>query len=152
MTRLAIIVALLAFVSSASANERPAPRQIVLWRAVPHVSTWLQIGMCEQPKRGISWHDTTNDTQRYRSIDWHGGLPNYPGGLGFLKSNWTNFRPFSARHITLMSDATPVQQLQAAERIYQHFAAIGGSGYGATVWVCHQVIGWYGFNADGSWR
>lgn len=135
---------------------RPAPRaahalNVKGWP--PHASTWLKIAACEQPKRGISWTDLKTDQQRFHAIAWHQTYNySFPGGLGFTRLNWTDFRPHSARHIALMSDATPAQQLWAAERIYQHFARQHGTGYAATVWDCHRIIGWYGFNADGSWR
>lgn len=127
---------------------RPAPRDAhtaaVPAGYPPHWRTWIEIGRCEQPSRdgsgwhGIAWKQTYNHS--------------FPGGLGFTRLNWTQFRPHSARHIALMSDATPVQQLWAAERIYQHFARTHSTGYAATVWDCHENIGWYGFNEDGSWR
>lgn len=119
---------------------RPAPR--VETRDVPagyppHWRTWIRIGRCEQPSRdGGGWH----------GIAWHQAYNySFPGGMGFTRLNWTMFRPKSARHIELMSDATPVQQLWAAERIYQHFARNHSPRYAATVWDCHTVVGFYGF-------
>lgn len=107
----------------------------------PNYRAWLRIGMCEQPKPGISWHDVDTDAERIRAINWRGGLPNYPGGLGLTRLNWTTFRPPSAKHIALMSDASIQQQLWAAERLWR-WAERTYPGYGFTAWECSRVIGW----------
>ena len=141
---------------NAYGNERPAPRHgiTVMSRHLSivdisrqnhwprHWRTWLRIGMCEQPKRGISWHDVKTDKQRIRSIAWHQTYnSSFPGGLGLTRLNWTDFRPRSARHIDLMSNATPIQQLWAAERLWQ-WAERTYPGAGFTAWECSRVIGW----------
>ena len=108
----------------------------------PHFRTWLRIGMCEQPKRGISWHDVKTDKDRIRSIAWTQNYNHsFPGGLGFTRQNWTDFRPHSARHIDLMSDASIAQQLWAAERLWR-WAERTYPTNGHTAWVCSFTIGW----------
>ena len=47
-----------------------------------------------------------------------------------------------------MSDATPLEQLWACERIYQFYTKIGGPRYGASVWDANKTIGFYGFEPD----
>jgi hypothetical protein len=108
----------------------------------PHFRTWLRIGMCEQPKRGISWHDVKTDKDRLRSIAWKQNYNHsFPGGLGFTRQNWTDFRPHSARHIDLMSDASIAQQLWAAERLWR-WAERTYPTNGHTAWECSYTIGW----------
>jgi hypothetical protein len=98
--------------------------------------------MCEQPKRGISWHDVKTDKDRIRSIAWHQTYnSSFLGGQGFTRLNWTDFRPHSARHIDLMSDATIMQQLWASERLWR-WAERTYPGAGFTAWDCSRVIGW----------
>lgn len=159
-----IIVALFLYGQrEAYGSTRPAPRHGIVAMSnephgidtagwPPHWRTWLRIGMCEQPKRGISWMDVDTDVERFRSIAWHQTYNHsFAGGLGFTAQNWRDFRPHSARHIERMSDATPKQQLWAAERLYR-WAERTYPGAGQTAWDCHRIIGWYGFNKDGSWR
>ena len=153
-------------------SERPAPRhgihamsksetmrdmaQRLGWPK--HWRTWLRIGVCEQPKPGTDLYYIRTDRDRYRAIHWRNPGSRFPGGLGFTPLNWTQFRPPSALHLPTMNLATPTQQLWAAERIFQHYARLGGQRYGATVWECHDRIamgekfGWHGFNTDGTWR
>ena len=131
--------------SLAQGASRPAPSSVTTTQTQaypPHWRTWLRIGMCEQPKRGVSWHDVKTDKQRIRSIAWHQTYnSSFPGGLGFTRLNWTDFRPRSARHIDLMSNATPIQQLWAAERLWR-WAERTYPGAGFTAWDCSRVIGW----------
>jgi len=131
--------------SLAQGASRPAPSSVTTTQAQaypPHWRTWLRIGMCEQPKRGISWHDVKTDKQRIRSIAWHQTYnSSFPGGLGFTRLNWTDFRPRSARHIDLMSNASIVQQLWAAERLWR-WAERTYPTNGHTAWECSYVIGW----------
>ncbi len=141
---LACILVGLYSASLAQGASRPAPRYAL--RAVevypPHWRTWLRIGMCEQPKRGISWHDVKTDKQRIRSIAWHQTYnSSFPGGEGFTKLNWINFRPYSARYIDLMSNASIAQQLWGAERLWR-WAEGTYPGAGFTAWDCSRVIGW----------
>jgi len=118
----------------ASMNAHAASKKLP-----PHWKQWLQTCHAEQPKPGtyagrghwnnIWWHQTTNYT--------------YPGGCGFTQLNWDDFkRPGQPK---LMSDATPLEQVWACERIYQHYARIGGPAYGASVWDANKTIGFYGF-------
>lgn len=98
--------------------------------------------MCEQPKRGVSWHEVKTDKDRLRSIAWKQTYNHsFPGGLGFTRQNWIDFRPFSARNIELMSDATIVQQLWAAERLWR-WAERTYPTNGHTAWECSFTIGW----------
>jgi len=75
--------------SLAQGASRPAPHAAASTSAQaypPHWRTWLRIGMCEQPKRGISWHDVKTDKQRLRSIAWGQNYNHsFPGGLGLTR-------------------------------------------------------------------
>jgi hypothetical protein len=131
--------------SLAQGASRPAPHAAASTSAQaypPHWRTWLRIGMCEQPKRGISWHDVKTDKQRIQSIAWKQNYNHsFPGGLGFTRQNWTDFRPHSARNIELMSDASVAQQLWAAERLWR-WAERTYPTNGHTAWECSFTIGW----------
>jgi len=131
--------------SLAQGASRPAPsaaKSIVTQGYPPHWRTWLRIGMCEQPKRGVSWHDVKTDKQRIRSIAWKQNYNySFPGGLGLTRQNWDTFKPPSAKRIALMSDATVSQQLWAAERLWR-WAERTYPTNGHTAWVCSYVIGW----------
>jgi len=141
--------------SLAEGATRPAPKAIPATAAQsypPHWRTWLRIGMCEQPKRGISWHDVKTDKQRIRSIAWKQTYNHsFPGGLGFTRQNWDDFKPPSAKRIALMSDATIAQQLWAAERLWR-WAERTYPGNGHTAWVCSFTIGWTTSDPDDAIR
>ena len=118
----------------------------------PHFRTWLRIGMCEQPKRGISWHDVKTDKQRIRSIAWKQNYNHsFPGGLGLTRLNWDTFKPPSAKRIALMSDATIAQQLWAAERLWR-WAERTYPTNGHTAWECSYTIGWTTGNPNDALR
>ena len=109
-------------------------------RLPPHWKQWLQTCHAEQPKPG-----TTSTRGHWNNIWWTNRETNYTykGGCGFTQLNWDEFkRPGQPK---LMSDATPLEQVWACERIYQHYAAIGGPAYGASVWDANKTIGFYGF-------
>lgn len=155
LVALTIIAALLT-PALASAQTRPAPAlRADAWPPAgvpPHYRTWLRIGMCEQPKRGISWLDVRTDRQRWRSIAWRQEYNwSFLGGLGLTRLNWETFRPRSARHIPLMSRATPVQQLWAAERLWR-WAERTYPGAGFTAWECSRIIGWTTSDPDDALR
>jgi hypothetical protein len=124
---------LIVLVSAASAKPKRLP---------PHWKQWLQTCHAEQPKPGsyagrghwnnIWWHQTVNYT--------------YPGGCGFTQLNWDEFKRSGQPHY--MSQASPLEQVWACERIYQHYAKIGGPAYGASVWDANKTIGFYGFSED----
>lgn len=117
-----------------------------MWR------TLLRIGMCEQPKRGVSWHDVRTDWDRFHAIAWHQNYnAGFPGGMGMTITNWLDFRPPSAKHIPTANLATPKQQLWAAARLYA-WAEREYPGAGFTAWDCSRIIGFRGFNKDGSWK
>jgi hypothetical protein len=140
--------------SLAEGASRPAPRGALASVEVypPHYRTWLRIGMCEQPKRGISWIDVKTDKQRIRSIAWHQTYNySFAGGMGFTRLNWTDFRPRSARNIELMSGASVAQQLWAAERLWR-WAERTYPGAGFTAWDCSRVIGWTTSNPNDALR
>lgn len=108
----------------------------------PHWRTWLRIGMCEQPRRGVSWHDVDTDRERLRSIAWTQTYNySFAGGLGLTADNWRTFRPRSARHIESMHRATIAQQLWAAERLWR-WAELKYPTNGHSAWECSYVIGW----------
>lgn len=141
--------------SLAEGASRPAPSAATSTAAQaypPHWRTWLRIGMCEQPKRGISWHDVKTDKDRIRSIAWHQTYnSSFPGGLGFTRQNWTDSRPRSARNIELMSGATIAQQLWAAERLWR-WAERTYPTNGHTAWECSFTIGWTTGDPDDALR
>ena len=131
--------------SMAQGASRPAPHAASSSPFAgypPHFRTWLRIGMCEQPKRGISWHDVKTDKQRLRSIAWKQNYNHsFPGGLGLTLANWDTFKPPSAKRIALMSDASIAQQLWAAERLWR-WAERTYPTNGHTAWECSYTIGW----------
>lgn len=122
---------------------REAPRATTAQKSwPPNWRTWLRIGMCEQPKRGISWHDVNTDAERFASLAWHQTYNHgFPGAMGMTRQNWRDFRPHSARHIDLASNATPAQQLWAAERLWR-WAERTYPTNGHSAWECSYVIGW----------
>ena len=131
--------------SLAQGASRPAPSAATSTAFAgfpPNFRTWLRIGMCEQPKRGISWHDVKTDKDRIRSIAWTQNYNHsFPGGLGFTRQNWIDFRPRSARNIELMNSASIAQQLWAAERLWR-WAERTYPTNGHTAWECSFTIGW----------
>jgi hypothetical protein len=128
--------------SLAQGATRPAPRaahQTTANVLPPHWRQWLDTCHAEQPRPGtyagrgrwnnIWWHQTTNST--------------YKGGCGFTQQNWDEHKRRGQPRY--MSDASPLEQLWACERIYSHYARIGGPAYGASVWDANDAIGFYGF-------
>ena len=110
----------------------------------PHWQQWIKTFRAEQPAtlpgytgnrwKGIAWEQTTNYT--------------YKGGGGFTQSNWDQHkRPGQPKY---MSDASPLEQLWAAERIYRFYLRQSGSHrYAATVWDANRnILGWYGFTEE----
>ena len=141
--------------SLAQGATRPAPHvatSSAFSGFPPHYRTWLRIGMCEQPKRGISWHDVKTDKQRIRSIAWRQTYNySFAGGLGFTTQNWDDFKPYSARNIDRMSDASIAQQLWAAERLWR-WAERTYPTNGHTAWDCSFTIGWTTSDPDDALR
>ena len=141
--------------SLAQGATRPAPHvatSSAFSGFPPHYRTWLRIGMCEQPKRGISWHDVKTDKQRIRSIAWKQNYNySFAGGLGFTTQNWDDFKPYSARNIDRMSDANIAQQLWAAERLWR-WAERTYPTNGHTAWDCSFTIGWTTSDPDDALR
>lgn len=141
---IASTIACLALIQPVTAlAERPAPRAKKQHHKhlPPHWKQWLKTCHAEQPKPGgkgkwgrVWWTQTHNYT--------------YKGGCGFTQANWdAHKRPGQPKY---MSDASPLEQLWACERIYQHYARIGGPAYGASVWDANETIGFYGFAEDAS--
>ena len=105
------------------------------------IETALKIGKCEQPSgrpgkwAGINWKNETNYS--------------FKGGLGMTNLLWDEFKlkgyPEDAHQ------ATPMQQITAAWRFYR-WAERTYPGWGFTGWECSEMIGFYGFNADGTWK
>lgn len=145
LVSVALILLGLYSASLAQGASRPAPSAATSTVAdgyPPNWRTWLRIGMCEQPKRGISWHDVKTDKDRIRSIAWKQTYNHsFPGGLGFTRQNWDDFKPANAKRIVLMSDATIAQQLWAAERLWR-WAERTYPTNGHTAWECSFTIGW----------
>lgn len=153
VTTCVIVAAFIYGQREAYGAERPAPRHGIVamsnqTRVIdttgfpPNWRTWLRIGMCEQPKRGISWHDVDTDAERLRSIAWRQNYNSgFPGGLGFTRESWRMFRPHSARNIESMDRATIAQQLWAAERLWR-WAEREYPTNGHSAWECSYVIGW----------
>lgn len=124
------------------ADARPASDQLPpLWRQ------FVKTCRAEQPATlkgytgnrwmGVAWEQTTNYT--------------YKGGCGFTQANWdAHKRPGQPKY---MSDASPLEQLYAAYRIYRFYLIQSGSHrYAATVWDANRnILGWYGFT-DAQWK
>jgi len=153
-----IVCFLLALASPdwALSKTRPAPRHelkptvrpfypgikiLVYPRGLPpHWRQWLKTCRAEQPRPGtdesavwfgVWWNQTKNYT--------------YKGGCGFTQLNWGGHKRKGQPEY--MSDATPLEQLWACERIYQFYAKIGGPRYGASVWDANKSIGFFGFSS-----
>ena len=108
--------------------------------------------MCEQPKRGISWHDVRTDRQRIASIAWHQSYNwGYPGGMGFTRLNFLTFRLRRDRRYATMNLAPYVDQMWAAERLWR-WAEHTYPGRGYTAWDCSRVIGWTTSNPNDALR
>ena len=105
------------------------------------IETALKIGKCEQPSgrpgkwAGINWKNETNYS--------------FKGGLGMTNALWDEFK--LKGHPEDAHQATPMQQIVVAWRFYRWAeATYPGAGY--TGWECSKMIGFYGFNADGTWK
>jgi hypothetical protein len=127
--------------SLAEGATRPAPRatQYAAKALPPHWRQWLDTCHAEQPRPG-----TDAGVGRWGNIWWKQTKNyTYKGGCGFTQANWdAHKRKGQPRY---MSDATPLEQLWACERIYQFYAKIGGPAYGASVWDANDTLGFYGF-------
>ena len=128
-----IIGAFLVGQTNAHAHAAAPPRY---W-----VDTALKIGACEQPSgrvgkwAGVWWKNEKNYS--------------FLGGMGMTLLNWENFkRPGQPER---MSDATPIEQIWAAWRLYQ-WAEKTYPGYGWTAWDCDKTIGFRGFNRSNQWK
>jgi hypothetical protein len=110
----------------------------------PHWKQWVKTCRAEQPAtlrgykgnkwKGIAWHQTRNYT--------------YKGGCGFTQLNWDQHkRKGQPRY---MSDASPLEQLWACERIYTYYLKqLGSHRAAATVWAANKnILGWYGFTEE----
>jgi len=99
----------------------------------PHYMAFIKIAKCEQPSRdgggwhGIAWHQTYNYS--------------FAGGMGMTKLNWLDFK--TKKDPTLMSEASPVQQLWAAYRLYM-WAEKTYPGNGESAWDCSKLVGFTG--------
>ena len=110
----------------------------------PHWKQWVKTCRAEQPSTlagytgnkwmGVAWSQTRNHS--------------YLGGCGFTQANWdAHKRPGQPLY---MSNASPLEQLWAAERIYRYYLRQSGSHrYAATVWDANRnILGWYGFTKE----
>lgn len=108
----------------------------------PNASTWLRIFVCEQPKPGTDLSTIKTDADRFNAIAWHQTYNHsFAGGAGMTTQNWRDFRPYSARHINSMANASPAQQLWAAERLWR-WAERTYPTNGHSAWLCSYTIGW----------
>jgi hypothetical protein len=105
------------------------------------VDTALKIGACEQPSgrkgkwAGINWYQSHNHS--------------FKGGLGMTNVLWDIHKRKGQPED--MHQATPIEQVWASWRFYK-WADKTYPGYGHTGWVCSSMIGFRGFNSDGSWK
>lgn len=105
------------------------------------IETALKIGKCEQPSgrpgkwAGINWKNETNYS--------------FKGGLGMTNALWDEFK--LEGHPDDAHEATPMQQIAVAWRFYR-WAEATYPGYGYTGWECSKMIGFYGFNKNGTWK
>ena len=135
----------------AYAATRPAPvearRHVAASSLPPHYRTWIRIGVCEQPKRGTDLATVKTDADRFKSIAWKQNYNwSFPGGMGMTRQNWTTFRLPRDKHIPLMSQASLVSQLWAAERLWS-WANRKYPGNGWTAWpACARGMGWTSTN------
>lgn len=162
---LALMLASIYFVGSAEARSLPdqharsaMPHErrsidMTQIRRVPFYRTWLRVGMCEQPKPGISWLDVRTDRQRVAAINWRHDGPGvtFPGGLGMTQTLWEQFRRSSQRRVARMSRASIVEQLWSAYRFWR-WAERTYPGYGYTGWDCSRIIGWTTSNPNDALR
>jgi hypothetical protein len=110
------------------------------------VRTALQIGKCEQPK---SYPDG-KPRYGYAAIDWHQSRNySYKGGLGMTNLLWDMFKRKGQPED--MNQANPAEQIRASWRFY-NWAEQKYPGAGYTGWECSNIIGFHGFNDDGSWK
>ena len=147
---LCVICMMLALLSPelAMPNTRPAPRADANHKSKTPPAYWIRtallIGYCEQPsgrgKRGswsaVNWKNTKNYS--------------FPGGLGMTRALYETFH--KPGQPLIMSNATPMEQVAAAWRAYRWYASRFSEGYASTLWECSDIIGFNGFNPDGSWR
>lgn len=95
----------------------------------PYPPTWkslIKIAQCEQPSRdGGGWYH----------IAWHQDYNySFAGGMGMTLLNWSRFK--DKDDPTLMSKATPVEQLWAAYRLARWVQARYGNPWIA--WDCYN--------------
>lgn len=152
MKRLFLIIACCLLVAStASAQQLRSPHQSHRseTQLPKHWKAWIIIGRCEMPAGAVPGYYERNhvDPQARRRSVWHGiawaqdWSTKFRGGLGFTQLSWEMFRPRSARHIKYMSQATPIQQLWAAEILWT-WANKTYPGNGWTAWECAGNMGW----------
>lgn len=105
------------------------------------VNTALKIGACEQPSgRSGKWNAVNWTNKKNHSFE---------GGMGMTNVLWDEFkRPGQPDS---MADAKPMEQIAAAWRFY-NWAEKTYPGYGYTGWGCSEIIGFRGFNPDGTWK
>lgn len=63
--------------------------------------------------------------------------------------NWADFKRKGQPE--RMSDATPMEQVHAAWRLYK-WAEETYPGYGYTAWECSEMIGFRGFTRSHQWK
>ena len=125
------------------ARTRPAPRVEPRVDTPPKhwIKTALKIGKCEQPSgrkgawAGVNWKNEKNYS--------------FLGGMGMTLQNWGDFKRKGQPE--RMSDATPMEQVWAAWRLYS-WAEKTYPGYGYTAWECSEMIGFRGFTRSHQWR
>jgi hypothetical protein len=128
---------------AATAETRPAPRAAHHADTPPKhwIKTALKIAKCEQPSgrkgawAGIAWKNEKNYS--------------FLGGMGMTLRNWDDFKRKGQPE--RMSDATPMEQIWAAWRLYK-WAEETYPGYGWTAWECSEMIGFRGFNRSNQWE
>lgn len=105
------------------------------------VDTALKIGACEQP---------SGRKGKWAAVAWK-NEKNYSflGGMGMTLANWDDFKRKGQPE--RMSDATPIEQVIAAWRLYK-WAEKTYPGYGWTAWVCSEMIGFRGFTRSHQWK
>ena len=128
---LTILVILVMVVPTASAKRFDLP---------PHWRTWILIGQCEMPVKGVPGYTGGNGRSAWMGIAWNQTTNYTYNGLGLTRQNWESFRRPSQKRVDV-HDASPLEQLWSAERLWA-WANKTYPGNGWTAWTCSPMIGW----------
>ena len=106
----------------------------------PHWRTWVAIGRCEMPVKGVPGYTSGDGRSVWMGIAWNQTRNSTYNGLGLTAQNWETFRRASQKSVDV-HEATPIEQLWSAERLWA-WANSEYPGNGWTAWECSPMIGW----------